>query len=34
MKERAAQIGASFQVDSEPGRGATVRVVLPAQVES
>ncbi len=34
MKERAAQIGAGFQVDSEPGRGATVRVLLPVRAES
>ena len=30
MKERATQIGARLQVESAPGEGTTVRVVLPA----
>jgi signal transduction histidine kinase len=30
MKERAAQIGADLQFASEPGRGTTVSVLLPA----
>jgi signal transduction histidine kinase len=30
MKERATQIGADLQLASEPGRGTTVSVVLPA----
>jgi signal transduction histidine kinase len=29
MKERAAQIGAEIEFDSEPGRGATVTIVAP-----
>jgi ligand-binding sensor domain-containing protein/two-component sensor histidine kinase len=29
MKERATHIGAGFQVDSEAGRGTTIRVMLP-----
>ena len=31
MRERAASIGATFLVDSEPGRGARVRCVLDAR---
>lgn len=31
MRERAASIGATFLVDSEPGRGARVRCVLAAR---
>jgi nitrate/nitrite-specific signal transduction histidine kinase len=31
MQERAATIGAAFEIDSEPGRGATVRVTLPTR---
>ena len=30
MKERASQIGGRFDVASEPGKGTTVRVVVPA----
>jgi signal transduction histidine kinase len=30
MRERATHIGAGFQIDSESGRGTTVRVMLPA----
>ena len=30
MKERATQIGADLQLASEPGRGTTVSVSLPA----
>lgn len=30
MRERATQIGAQLQLDSAPGEGTTVRVVLPA----
>jgi signal transduction histidine kinase len=30
MKERATHIGAGFQIDSESGRGTTIRVMLPA----
>jgi signal transduction histidine kinase len=33
MKERAAQIGADLQYVSEPGRGTTVSVLLPARRE-
>ena len=29
MRERAAQIGAEFKLESEPGRGTTIFVVLP-----
>lgn len=29
MRERARQIGAQFSLQSQPGRGTTVRVVLP-----
>jgi signal transduction histidine kinase len=29
MRERARQIGAAFDLESRPGRGATVRIVLP-----
>jgi ligand-binding sensor domain-containing protein/signal transduction histidine kinase len=29
MQERATQIGAKFQLDSKPGEGTTIRVVLP-----
>jgi signal transduction histidine kinase len=29
MRERASQIGADFNVDSEKGRGTSIRVVLP-----
>jgi signal transduction histidine kinase/ligand-binding sensor domain-containing protein len=29
MRERASQIKANFQLDSEPGRGTTIRVTLP-----
>ncbi len=32
MKERAAQIGAQLSMASEPGRGTTISVVLPAKV--
>ncbi len=32
MKERAAQIGAKLDLASEPGRGTTVSVLLPAKV--
>jgi ligand-binding sensor domain-containing protein/signal transduction histidine kinase len=32
MKERAAQIGAELNLASEPGRGTTVSVLLPAKV--
>ncbi len=31
MRERATQIGARLQLESVPGEGTTVRVVLPAQ---
>jgi len=31
MRERAAQIGAQLQLESQPGHGTTVRVVLPAR---
>ena len=31
MRERAAQIGAQLQLESEPGHGTTVRVVLPSK---
>jgi nitrate/nitrite-specific signal transduction histidine kinase len=30
MKERATQIGAHLELQSEPGRGTTVTVLLPA----
>lgn len=30
MRERAAQIGAEFELESEPGRGTTITVLLPA----
>ncbi|HVO97085.1 MAG TPA: two-component regulator propeller domain-containing protein [Bryobacteraceae bacterium] len=30
MRERAAQIGAELEVDTEPGRGTTITVLLPA----
>jgi len=30
MQERATHIGAGFQIDSESGRGTTIRVMLPA----
>ena len=30
MRERATHIGAGFQIDSESGRGTTIRVMLPA----
>ena len=30
MEERVSHLGGSFQVESEPGRGTTVRVELPA----
>jgi len=29
MQERATQIGAKFQLESKPGKGTTIRVVLP-----
>jgi signal transduction histidine kinase len=32
MKERAAQIGAKLDMASEPGRGTTISVFLPAKV--
>lgn len=32
MKERASQIGAALQVDSQPGAGTTISVTLPASV--
>ncbi|MEI9813208.1 MAG: triple tyrosine motif-containing protein [Acidobacteriota bacterium] len=32
MKERASQIGATLDVDSEPGAGTTISVILPASV--
>jgi signal transduction histidine kinase len=32
MKERAAQIGAEFNLASEPGRGTTISVQLPTKV--
>jgi ligand-binding sensor domain-containing protein/signal transduction histidine kinase len=32
MKERAAQIGAEFNMVSEPGRGTTISVLLPTKV--
>jgi signal transduction histidine kinase len=32
MKERASQIGAEFNLASEPGRGTTVSVLLPISV--
>ncbi|MGA3201566.1 MAG: two-component regulator propeller domain-containing protein [Bryobacteraceae bacterium] len=32
MKERAAQIGAELDLESEPGRGTTVSVLLPISV--
>lgn len=31
MQERAASIGATFEIVSEPGQGATVQVTLPAK---
>jgi signal transduction histidine kinase len=31
MKERAAHIGARFDIDSEPGHGTTIRVALPVR---
>ncbi len=31
MQERATHIGAAFKIDSEPGRGTTVRVTLPVR---
>jgi signal transduction histidine kinase len=34
MKERAAQIGAEFNLASEPGRGTTVSVRLPAKISA
>lgn len=34
MKERATQIGADLQIKSEPGRGTTVSVTLPAAYNS
>ncbi len=34
MRERAAQIGARLQLESEPGQGTTVSVVLPARKAS
>ena len=33
MKERAALVGGSFAVDSQPGKGAAVRVRIPVQQE-
>ena len=33
MKERANQIGAKFHLDSQPGKGTTIRVVLPRAVK-
>jgi signal transduction histidine kinase len=30
MRERATHIGAGFQIDTESGRGTTIRVMLPA----
>jgi signal transduction histidine kinase len=29
MRERAARVGAALTVDSRPGRGTTVEVILP-----
>ncbi len=34
MRERARQIGAEFNLQSQPGRGTTVRVVLPTQLST
>lgn len=34
MRERAAQIGAKLQIDSSPGRGATVHLELPLPVSA
>jgi ligand-binding sensor domain-containing protein/signal transduction histidine kinase len=34
MRERAAQIGARLQLESQPGQGTTLRVVLPARKTS
>jgi signal transduction histidine kinase len=30
MRERVAELGATFKLDSTPGRGTSVRVLLPA----
>jgi signal transduction histidine kinase len=30
MRERVAELGGTFQLDSEPGRGTSVRILLPA----
>jgi signal transduction histidine kinase len=32
MKERASQIGATLEVESQPGAGTTISVILPASV--
>ncbi len=32
MKERASQIGATLEVNSQPGEGTTISVILPASV--
>jgi signal transduction histidine kinase len=29
MRERARQLGGTFELDSRPGRGPTVRVAVP-----
>lgn len=34
MRERAEAIGGSCDVDSTPGRGTTVRVIIPAEVDA
>jgi signal transduction histidine kinase len=34
MADRARQVGGTFQVQSAPGRGTTVRVVVPPAVET
>jgi signal transduction histidine kinase len=32
MRERARQLGGTFELDSRPGRGTTVRVAIPFRI--
>jgi signal transduction histidine kinase len=32
MRERARQLGGTFELDSRPGRGTTVRVAVPFRI--